>query len=338
MTETAFVKSRREAWQSFEKMLSNSAQVSPDALADSFIQLTDDLAYARTFFPKSKITQYLNALTAKAHQSIYRNRKERSNRLAEFWRVELPLTVRASHRKILYSFIIFAIAAFIGALSTVGDASFARLILGDAYVNMTLANIKKGDPMAVYKSARELPMFLGITFNNIFVSFYAFALGALFSFGTVYVLLYNGIMLGSFQCFFYQQGLLVESALVIWIHGALEISAIVIAGGAGLTIGNSILFPESFTRLESFLRGAKNGVKIIVGLIPIFIAAGFLESFVTRHTDMPALLSLLIIFGSLAFVAWYFVIYPIQLEQQIREAISVPHSFINSSLAEASND
>ncbi len=319
MTETAFVKSRREAWQHFEHMLSNPRQAPPDALADSFIQLTDDLAYARTFFPKSKVTQYLNALTAKAHQAIYRNRKERSNRLVEFWGVDLPLTVRASHRQIFYSLIIFAISACIGALSTAGDNSFVRLILGDQYVNMTLANIKSGNPMAVYKSARELPMFLGITFNNIFVSFYAFALGLLFSFGTVYILLYNGIMLGSFQYFFYQQGLLVESALVIWIHGTLEISAIVIAGGAGLRLGNSLLFPESFTRLESFQHGVKQGVKITVGLIPIFVIAGFLESFVTRHTDMPVILSLLIILSSLAFVMWYFVLYPIQLERHLHQ-------------------
>jgi uncharacterized membrane protein SpoIIM required for sporulation len=316
MTETAFVKSRREVWQSFEHMLLRPKQVSPDALADSFIQLTDDLAYARTFFPNSKITQYLNALTAKAHQSIYRNRKERRERLIEFWRIELPLAVFSTRRSILYSFIIFAIAAFIGALSTAGDDSFVRLILGDVYVNMTLANIQKGDPMAVYKSARELPMFLGITLNNIFVSFYAFVLGMLCSFGTAYVLLYNGIMLGTFQYFFYQHGLLLKSALVIWIHGTLEISAIVLAGGAGLTIGNSILFPQSFTRLDSFLRGAKCGIKVIFGLIPIFIAAGFLESFVTRHTDMPLFLSLLIIFSSLAFVIWYFVIYPIYLSKK----------------------
>ncbi len=316
MTETAFIKSRREVWQNFEQMLLIPKQASPDALADLFIQLTDDLAYARTFFPNSKITQYLNMLTAKAHQSIYRNRKERRERLIDFWRIELPLAVFSAHRSILYSFIIFAIATFIGALSTAGDNSFVRLILGDVYVNMTLANIQKGDPMAVYKSARELPMFLGITLNNIFVSFYAFALGVLWSFGTVYVLLYNGIMLGSFQYFFYEHGLLFESALVIWIHGTLEISAIVLAGGAGLTIGNSILFPESFTRLDSFLRGAKCGIKIVFGLIPIFIAAGFLESFVTRHTEMPLFLSLLIIFSSLAFIIWYFVLYPIHLSKE----------------------
>lgn len=325
MTEVAFIKSRRDAWHAFEKMLSQPKTVSPDTLAEAFVQLTDDLAFSRTFFPNSKTTQYLNTLTAKAHQQLYRNRREPRSRLFDFWRIELPLEVRASHRDILYSLVIFSIAAFIGALSTAGDDTFVRLILGDRYVNMTLANIEKGDPMAVYKHARKLPMFLGITLNNIFVSFYAFAMGVLFSFGTVYILLYNGIMLGSFQYFFHQHGLLIESALVIWIHGTLEISAIVIAGGAGLTVGNSILFPHSYTRLESFLRGAKRGVKLIVGLIPIFVAAGFLESFVTRHTDMPTFLSLTIILGSLTFVVWYFVLYPIQLEKQFHQPTSQQH-------------
>src|SRR5690606_15344093 len=102
-----------------------------------------------------------------------------------------------------------------------------------------------------------------------------------------YFLFYNGVMLGSFQYFFHQRGLLMESALTIWIHGTLEITAIVIAGGAGIVMGNSILFPGTYSRTESLMRGARRGVKIVLGMIPIFLVAAFLESFVTRLTDMP---------------------------------------------------
>jgi uncharacterized membrane protein SpoIIM required for sporulation len=133
--------------------------------------------------------------------------------------------------------------------------------------------------------------------------------------GTVLVLFYNGIMLGSFQYFFYTHGLLVTSALTIWIHGTLEISAIVIAGCAGLTMGNSLVFPQTYSRLDSFLIGARKGLKIVIGLVPIFVMAGFLEGFVTRHTEMPVLLKLFIIFSSLALIIFYFIIYPIQLEK-----------------------
>ena len=87
------------------------------------------------------------------------------------------------------------IALIIGVFSAANNDSFVRLILGDSYVNMTSENISKGDPMAVYKQMNQVDMFLGITFNNIRVSFFAFMLGILFSFGTAYILFSNGIML-----------------------------------------------------------------------------------------------------------------------------------------------
>ena len=124
-------------------------------------------------------------------------------------------------------------------------------------------------------------------------------------------------MLGAFQYFFHIHDLLFESILVIWIHGTLEISSIIIAGASGLVLGNSILFPGTFSRIQSFRIGAKEGLKMVISLVPIFIVAGFLESFVTRHTSMPAFLSLTIILVSLTFVIWYFFIYPIKVFKKI---------------------
>jgi len=105
------------------------------------------------------------------------------------------------------------------------------------------------------------------------------------------------------------------SVLVIWIHGVLEISAIVIAGGAGIVLGNSLLFPKTYTRLISLKQGAKDGMKLVLGLVPIFIAAAFLESFVTRHSEMPMWLSASILAASLAFIIWYVIIYPNKLNK-----------------------
>jgi uncharacterized membrane protein SpoIIM required for sporulation len=307
--EITFLKQNAEKWQQFETLLSHKTG-SPDLLSDLFIQLTDDLSYARTNYPKSKTTQYLNTLASKAHQEIYKNKKERNSRILTFWRYELPMTFKRSHRQLLYSFIIFMTAVLIGVISAANDNDFVRLIMGDHYVNQTLENIEKGDPMAIYKGMAPGDMFLAITVNNIYVSFLCFVLGIFFSVGTGYALFRNGVMLGAFQYFFYQKGLLLQSMLVIWIHGTLEISAIVIAGAAGLTMGNSILFPGTYSRLQSFVMGSRQGIKVIIGLIPIFITAGFLESFVTRHTEMSMALSLLIIGTSLTAIIGYFIIYP----------------------------
>ena len=88
--------------------------------------------------------------------------------------------------------------------------------------------------MAVYKSMNETEMFLGITLNNIKVSFIAFVMGIFTAFGTGYILLRNGVMLGTFHAFFASHGLLTESLATIWIHGTFEIFSIIVAGAAGI--------------------------------------------------------------------------------------------------------
>ena len=314
MREAAFVKQNEPRWESFEAMLNHPQQANPDRLADYFVQLTDDLAYAQTHYPKSNTAVYLNNLAARVHQAIYRNKKEDRGRIVTFWKEELPQLYYEARRPLRYAFLIFALSMAVGALSTAHDDTFVRLILGDAYVNMTLNNIERGDPMAVYKSMHQSDMFFAITFNNVRVSFLAFALGLLLSVGSGFILFYNGVMLGVFQYFFYQKGLLLTSLLTIWIHGTLEISAIVLAGSAGLVMGNSILFPGTLPRMESFRRGARRGLKMVIGLVPIFIAAGFLESFVTRLTEWSAFIKLIIIGLSAFFIIYYFVIYPTKLQ------------------------
>jgi len=313
MREAAFVKQNEEKWEALEQSIATDhKKLKPDRLAAYFVQLTDDLGYAKTHYPKSNTTVYLNNLTAKVHQSIYRNKKEDKGRVLRFWQSELPDVMYESRRQLLVSFIIFLVASLVGAVSAAHDDSFVRLILGDDYVNMTLENISTGDPMAVYKSMGRGDMFFAITVNNIKVSFMAFSMGVLLSLGTGFVLLQNGIMLGAFQYFFYQQGFLWSSFLTIWIHGTIEIASIIIAGAAGLVVGNSILFPGTYPRMYSFTKGAKKGLKIVIGLVPLFIVAGFLESFVTRMTDWHWALRLAIIGVSAYFVIYYFVLFPIK--------------------------
>ncbi|PPK87315.1 putative membrane protein SpoIIM required for sporulation [Neolewinella xylanilytica] len=106
------------------------------------------------------------------------------------------------------------------------------------------------------------------------------------------------------------EGVFRESLLTIWIHGALEISSIVIAGGAGITLGSGLLFPGTLTRLQAFGRSARDGMKIMLGTVPLFIIAGFLEGYVTRQTDLPEALRLLFIVLCLVFIVWYYVVYP----------------------------
>lgn len=317
MREITFLHQNAERWEQFEASMKKESRYDSDELAAMFTQVLDDLSYARTFYPDSKTTVYLQGLAAQTHQRIYKNKREEKGRILHFWKEELPRVVASAHKEMFVALVIFIVAISLGVVSSKYDAGFVRLIMGDTYVNQTLENIKKDDPMAVYKSMQQWDMFLAITANNIRVSFLAFSLGIFFSFGTGYVLFSNGVMVGAFQYMFYEKGLLWDALLVIYIHGALELSAIVIAGGAGIAMGNGFLFPGTYSRLESFVRGARKGAKIVVGLIPIFITAGFLEAFVTRQTDMPLWLSLFIILSSFGLIAWYFIIYPIRKKQEV---------------------
>jgi uncharacterized membrane protein SpoIIM required for sporulation len=303
MREALFVKQNTQRWKDYE----NLKDKGPDALAESFISITDDLAYAKTFYPKSNTTKYLNGLAASFHQSIYKNKKEKTSRFVVFWRYELPLVFYKHRKPLLYAFLFFTVFSLMGALSARYDNTFVRLIMGDDYVNMTNENIVKGDPFGVYKQGSSFLMFLQIAFNNIMVELSTFVMGIIFSVGSIYQLMSNGVMMGSFQYYFFNKGLGWQSILVIWLHGTLEISAIIFAGGAGLILGNSILFPKTYTRIVSLKNGAKDGLKIAIGLIPIFITAAFFEGFVTRHTEMPVWLSVTILIASLSFIICNFV-------------------------------
>jgi uncharacterized membrane protein SpoIIM required for sporulation len=318
MREAAFVRQNKEKWLVFEKALNNNnMKINPDDLASYYIQLTNDLSYAQTYYPESKTLLYLNSLGSQAHQKIYITKKESKNKIVSFWKCEFPLFFKQYHHTLLYTFLIFTGAVLIGVVSTLNDDSFVRLILGDSYVNTTIKNIENGEPMAIYKSGSKMGSFLGITINNIRVGILAFAFGVIFSVGTIYILLTNGIMLGSFITFFYNYGLL-EKTSTVWLHGTIEISVIVIAGCAGLVMGNSFLFPKTYSRRMAFIKGAKDGLKIVVSTIPFFIIAGFIEGFITRYgEEMPSIISYGIIFLSLFIIVYYYIAYPILLNKTI---------------------
>lgn len=321
MREAMFIKKNAEKWKEYQQ----EEPADPDEASDRFITLMDDLAFAKTFYPKSKATRWINGLAASVYQNIYRNKKEKYSRIFTFWKYELPLIIRKHHRTFLFTTVIFSIFVAIGVFASKQDPDFVRGIMGDQYVKMTEDNIAKGDPFGVYKDDNPFSMFVRIAFNNIKVAFITFMGGFTGGLFTFYLLWSNGIMLGSFQYMFFANGLGLQSILVIWIHGTIEISSIIIAGAAGFILGNGILFPGTYTRLESFKRNAKDAAKILICLIPFFIAAAFLESYITHLMSdtydkapggLPVWASYLILGFSSLLIIWYFVLWPIMLSKK----------------------
>lgn len=321
MREVAFIKQNKEKWLEFEQVISNKKKKSPDDIANLHIKIMNDLVYAQTYYPKSKVTIYLNKLAKNSFDKVYHSKRRDQNILMYFFFYQVPL-LSYQYRKYIYlSFAFFFICFFIGLISTFNDETFARQILGNSYVDKTLENIESGDAMAIYKSGSNWGTFIGIYDNNQRVGLNMFLSGLFLGIGTGFYVVVNGIMVAVFQAFFYQQNTLLDSLKGIWIHGAYEIFGIIIEAATGYIIGASILFPGTLRRFESFKKGVRDAFYIFISTIPFTIAAAFLEGYVTRYSNiMPSIFCFAIILFSLVTISYYYLILPFKVakKQQLR--------------------
>ena len=321
MKETSFIQQNKEKWSRFEKLYADGSK-EPEELSDLYMDITDDLSYAQTFYKRRTVRVYLNQLTQKVFLGVNKQKGLSLKKFITVWKTSLPIEIYKARKSLLFALVTFLIYMGIGIITTHYNHDFPRIVMGDMYVNMTLENIQKGNPLAVYESPDQLSMFIMITTNNLKVAFLTFFAGFFFTLGTHLLLFSNGVMLGSFQYFFHLKGLLITSFLGIWIHGAFEISAIVLAGGAGITAGNGFLFPGSYTRLQSMQRTVKSGLKIMMSLVPFIIAAGFLESYVTHNYQaLPDWSKWTLILFSFAVILFVYVFYPIYVARKHPELL-----------------
>src|SRR5687768_11639477 len=102
-------------------------------MASEFTRLVDDLGYAKTFYPTSKVTQYVNTVDTRTYLSIYKNRIAESNRLMHFWKFDVPVTIRKHPSIILFAFILFVLFFIVGVFSAKQDETCTREVLGNGY-------------------------------------------------------------------------------------------------------------------------------------------------------------------------------------------------------------
>lgn len=311
MREVFFIKSNKNNWLSYEKALYSSSNHSPDFLSEMYMKIMNDLAFAKTYYPNSKTTDYLNNLAVQIYQKIYKTKRIEQNKIKQFFFTDVPLTVYKYKKTMLFTLIIFFAFVGVGALSTFYDDDFTRHILGHFYVNSTITNIETDDAMAVYKSGSDFGNFILITSNNLYVGLRFFLYGLTAGLGTLFFLLQNSVMLGTFQTLFIKEEVFMESFRGIWLHGALEITAMVIEAFAGFIIASSILFPKTLSRINSLKIGFKDAFYIFISTIPFTIVAGFIEGYITRYAkEMPNILNYIIIFGTFGLIFFYFFILP----------------------------
>lgn len=305
------------------RLFKGKLKKNPDDLSSLYINLINDLSFAQTYYPKSNTTIYLNHLSSQIFQKIYKTKRVEENRLVYFFRTEVPLLVYQYRRYLMYAFAFFILFTSIGVISAIYDKDFVNIILGENYVNETIENIKNNNAVGVYQSGSTWGSTIGIIFNNIQVGAKLYIYGIAGGVGTLFALLSNSVMLGSFQYFFYDYGALKDSARGIWLHGVFEIFAMVIEAMCGLILGASILFPGTFSRFSSFKKGFKDSFKIFLSTIPFTVCAGIIEGYITRHAlKMPLFLNLIIIIGSLAIIGFYYCIYPSMINKKINNQIN----------------
>jgi uncharacterized membrane protein SpoIIM required for sporulation len=313
LREAAFIKQNKAKWLEFEKHLYNSSQNKPERLADLFIQVNNDLAFAQTYYPKSNVIRYLNGITSTAYHKIYGQKKSRKG-FSGFWTFEVPMTMYQYRKYFYFAFALFFLMVLIGVFSSVYEPEFVRSILGDAYVNLTEDNIRNGDPLAIYNNSTrfgDFNSFFMIAYNNIQVGLLAFLYGIFGGIGSMYFMMVNGVMVGSFQYMFFERGHFFLSLRTIWMHGAMEIFAMCIEIGAGILMGTSYLFPGILTRKQAFFQKGKAALKIMISTIPFTISAALIEGYLTQYAnELPVAVAGLIVFATLSFISWYYLIFP----------------------------
>jgi uncharacterized membrane protein SpoIIM required for sporulation len=308
MKESKFVGENSEKWEELESII-NQNDKNPDKLSDLFVQLTDDLSYAQTFYKNRSIRVYLNGLTQKIFAKIQKKPRFRFSAIGNFFKEDVPRLMYTGRKEMFLALGVFLLALLIGVFSSRNDPQFANLVLGDYYVEMTKRNIENNDPMAVYRGGTEIQSFFQILINNARIDLIVFASGLLFSVFSTLILMKNGIMVGTFQYFFYAYGGLSTSVATIWLHGTIEISTLILVGGAGLMAGKGLIFPGTYNRFQGFRISATRGVKLLMAILPFTVLAAFIESFITRM-GMPSLIKVMFILLSLGLVVFYFIIYP----------------------------
>ncbi|MDP2175077.1 MAG: stage II sporulation protein M [Bacteroidota bacterium] len=311
MRESKFVDQNQEKWLQFEKEL-KSKDTNPELLRVQLIEITDDLSYARTFYKNRSVRLYLNGLAQSIHHSIYKNKRNFKKTVVQFFKEDIPRIAYNGRKELLFAFLILILSVLIGAFSSAKDDQFAKSILGNAYVEETIKNIEKGDPMGIYKDQNAFDMFVMIATNNLRVSMFVFLFGLLASYGSLVLLIRNGIMLGVFMYFFYSRNLATEFNLTVWMHGTIEILTLVISALSGMLLGRGLIYPGTFSRFKAFSIWARRGALLFLATTPFILFAAFIESYLTRHTDLPNVLRFAFIMFSAGLMVFYFVIYPYQ--------------------------
>jgi uncharacterized membrane protein SpoIIM required for sporulation len=287
-----FIRGRRDAWAQLQVFLEKArrlslARVPLDVFREGsalYRQAVADLAYARMCFPDHPVVTELEQLVGHAHSLLYQAGRTKSRSWTEFWRETWPTRVRDAARPILLATALFWAGAALGfALTALYPTLESFFVTPDMQAAIAAKRLWTESLTGAAPAASS-----AIAVNNIKVSLLTWGLGLTFGIGTVWFLVFNGVMLGAIAAACMRAGMLLPLTEFIVAHGSLELPAIWISGGAGLLMAEAMVFPGRYSRrVELRLKGSRS-VQIIVGIVPILLVAGAIEGFVSP-SSVPGL-------------------------------------------------
>jgi uncharacterized membrane protein SpoIIM required for sporulation len=279
-----FLASNQPAWDRLSKLtrranrgVSRLSAPELDELVRLYQRTSTHLSYVRTYFGDPALTAHLTGLVARAHVLIYGTRPHSLRALGRFFTTSFPGAVWHCRWFILVSAVLtfapaIALGVWIANSPAALDAS-APAALRQAYLSHDFASYYSSQPSAQFAAK--------VTTNNIQVALVAFASGIALCVATAAILISNGANLGVAAGLFAAAGQQARFYGLILPHGLLELTSVVIAGGAGLRLGWTLIDPGDRTRSAALAEEGRRAVTIVMGLVLTFIVAGTIEGFVT---------------------------------------------------------
>src|SRR2546430_1430299 len=288
-----FISERKNVWQRLEELLQLLDRMTlrklhreeVRELGRIYRRTASDLAIARAESRDPRLVNYLNSLVIRAHGRIYRADAQGGRRIRDFFARDFPQTFRRTWRYTATGFSVFLVFTTIAFFGTRHDPDFSEFAGVSPFFREAVINNR----VHWWERLNEASQ-IGTTqifTNNIRVTFYAFALGAMFGVGTLYVLAFNGAMFGAIVALTYRAGFGNDLLAFVVGHGVIELSCIFIAGGAGLLIGTALLMPGNLSRGDALKSRGREAVRLIIGCIPLLVVAGIIEGFISTQPIPP---------------------------------------------------
>jgi len=240
-------------------------------------QTASDLATVREDVTSNQLTFYLNQLLGRAHNLIYMGHKQKISGLVRFYTETFPQVFRETFPQTFLAFLIFTVTGVATWAVTIHDPAFAHRMLGPEM----MATIEKREMWTKSIVTIKPLAASGIMTNNLAVCFTTFAMGITAGIGTIYMMFTNGMLIGVMGAATWQAGMALQLWSFVAAHGALELPAIFISGGAGLEIARGMLFPGLLPRRESLALAGGRAARLMIGIVPMLVVAGIIEGFLS---------------------------------------------------------